>query len=79
MVEIAPGWAIVDVSYNTSTEGGKVVRGVAPFAPIYILAPDVTPTVIGTPVDARAIAPTVTRLLRIRSPNGASLPGLRLK
>ena len=37
------------------------------------------PPVIGQPVDVRAIAPTVARILRIRSPNGASVAPLSLE
>lgn len=79
-VEVQPGWEEVDDANvsSPSVEPQKVVRSVATTAPAFILAPGIAPREISTPVDARAIAPTVTRLLRIRSPNAASLPPLRL-
>lgn len=82
LVEIAPGWEIVETEFNnayTLNDISIVTRGVAPTASVVILAPDVEAREIDTPVDARSIAPTMARLLRIRSPNGASLPPVKLK
>lgn len=82
MVEITPGWEIVELPYVTPYQLNgieMVVRGVTPAAPFYIMAPDLHSHTIDTPVDARTLAPTITRLLRIRSPNGASMPALNLK
>lgn len=78
---VMPGWQIVD-DFNVPGEAsktGKVVGAAAPTAPIYILAPGIQPQKINTPVDARAIAPTITGLLRIRSPNGAEVTPLVLE
>jgi hypothetical protein len=76
-VNIAPGWQEIDD--DSDTEAPETVsRAVASTAPVYILAPQIAPRKIEVPVDARVIAPTVCRLLRIRSPNGASLSPLRL-
>lgn len=80
MVTINPGWEISDSAEETDSDNRlPVIRNVATTSPVYILAPDITPRTIEVPVDARVIAPTVTRILRIRSPNAASLPPLRLK
>lgn len=82
LVEIAPGWEIVETEFNnayTLNDISIVTRGVAPTASVVILAPGVEAREIDTPVDARSIAPTMARLLRIRSPNGASLPPVKLK
>lgn len=76
-ISIAPGWEEIDDDSDTE-KPRTVIRAVASTAPAFILAPQLTPRKIDTPVDARAIAPTVCRLLRIRSPNGASTPPLRL-
>ena len=81
LVEVAPGFEIID-DYNTvdPTEGhtGMVKCTAAATAPVFIFAPALKARTIGTPVDARAIAPTVARILRIRSPNGAAAPALSL-
>lgn len=79
-VEVAPGFEIID-DYNATASAdspGVVERAVAATAPVFIMAPGIAPAVIGTPQDARVIAPTVARILRIRSPNGASLAPLVL-
>jgi len=79
-VEVAPGWETVDdIVVPASKNRVHYVKRVAPAtAPVFILAPDVDARTIDTPVDIRIVAPTVARLLRIRSPNAASLAGLEL-
>ncbi|MDE6928377.1 MAG: hypothetical protein K2P06_06585, partial [Muribaculaceae bacterium] len=56
----------------------KVHRETATTAPVIIMAPGVEARKIHTPVDIRMVTPTVCRLLRIRSPNAASLPAINL-
>ncbi len=65
---IIPGWEIE----KDDKTNNIVVRNACASAPIYILTPSVEAQTITYPVDARAIAPTVARLLRIRSPNAAA-------
>ena len=79
-VEVAPGWETVDdLVVPASDKRIKYVKRATPAtAPVFILAPGITPRTIGQPVDIRVLAPTVARILRIRSPNAASLPGLEL-
>lgn len=77
-ITIAPGWEVTDE--DGGANGSRLVeRSTATTAPAFIMAPTVAPQRIETLVDARVIAPTVAGLLRIRSPNGAQLPPLRLK
>ena len=81
LVMAAPGFEIIDDYNNPAAEAhrtGIVQTGGISTAPAFIMAPTVAANIIDTPVDARAIAPTVTRLLRIRSPNGASVPAIKL-
>lgn len=80
VLSVLPGWEVVDDYHNevSPKRVSRVHRISASTAPAFILAPDVKPQKIHTPVDVRVIAPTVARLLRIRSPNGASLPALEL-
>lgn len=76
IISIAPGWEIVQ---NANSEKNKKVERVkASTSAAFIMHPDVDARIIDTPVDARVIAPTVARLLRIRSPNGARLAPIRL-
>ncbi len=68
-VSIRAGWNLVDdTTYPGST---KVVRSDMVATPGFILAPGVAKQQINATVEAVAIAPTVCRILRIRSPNGA--------
>lgn len=69
-LEIAPGWTVVD-DLNIPSPPQKQVRDNAVATPIFIISPDVEPQKISTPIDATLLAPTVARLLRIRSPNAA--------
>ena len=77
-VEVDPGWEIVDdIVSSVNEKRVRIVNRLAPAtAPVYILAPNVEAGIIDTPVDVRVVAPTVARLLRIRSPNGAFMPAL---
>lgn len=75
-ITVAPGWEITDQGSDLTLP--MVERSGVTTAPAFILSSSVRPTVISTPVDARVLAPTVAGILRIRSPNGASLPALKL-
>ena len=81
LILVNPGWEITDREDDDEADQtrGPVVRNVITTSPVYILSPSVDARTIDTPVDARSIAPTVARLLRIRSPNAASVAPLRLK
>lgn len=68
-VEIQPGWTLVDDDAYPPVK--KNIRLSAVTAPGFILAPGVRPEIVTQPVRVVEIAPTVCRLLRIRSPNGA--------
>ena len=79
IVEVNPGWEIVNVNPTTQKEERTTVRTGLISSPVFILSPELESARISEPIDARSIAPTVARLLRIRSPNAAELPALRLK
>lgn len=68
-VSFSPGWSVVDdTTYPSIT---KPVRETPVLTPAFILAPEMKPEIISTPVDAVTLAPTITGILRIRSPNGS--------
>lgn len=69
IVTFMPGWTVTDDTVYPETE--KTYDSTAVATPAFLLGGGVEPTTISTPVDAAAIAPTVTQILRIRSPNGA--------
>lgn len=77
MIEVNPGWEIATINPVTQKEEHSTVRTGFSSAPVFILSPQLKAERISTPVDARSIAPTVARLLRIRSPGAASLPPMR--
>lgn len=70
VVEVSPGWQIVDNDDNQNKRV-RVVRTNAVSTPAFIMATNVVPQKISTPVDAVVLAPTVARILRVRSPNAA--------
>lgn len=78
----APGFEVVD-DYNNlnpdSARKGLIQTGGSSLAPVYILAPALPAQTLENPVDARAIAPTMARILRIRSPNAAATAPVKLK
>lgn len=76
-ITIAPGWQIVDQGNDLTIP--LVERSGVTSSPAFILSPGLKSTEITTPVDARVLAPTVAGILRIRSPNGALIPALKLK
>lgn len=70
IVDVKPGWTLVN---DLTVPARKIpVRDNAVNIPALILAPGVTARKIENPVEAVALAPTVTQILRIRSPNGAA-------
>lgn len=75
-ISIAPGWQEASES-EVSGNPVTVERSASTFAPAFILAPQLQQQTIGNAIDARALAPTVAAILRIRSPNGASVAPLR--
>lgn len=77
-LEITPGWEIVTVDPITQKENRSTMRTGLMTAPVFMLSPQLKSERISAEIDARAIAPTVARQLRIRSPNAAELPPMRL-
>lgn len=68
-VSFTPGWNISDdMTYPARV---KTASTAVTVAPTFFLGPQIEPSVISTTVDATRIAPTITQILRIRSPNGA--------
>lgn len=69
LLTFTPGWKVIDD--RTFPQSVTPVRSSAVLTPAIILSPSVTAMTITDEVDAARIAPTVTSILRIRSPNGA--------
>ena len=79
---VAPGFEIVDdfESPGTGADTPRYTRRAgSSAAPFFIVAPQLEARRIDVPADARAIAPTVARVLRIRSPNGAETMPISLR
>lgn len=74
-VRILPGWQIVNDDLQKSN---KIIRTNAVNTPAFILAPGINSQKIPQIVDASFLAPTVARILRIRSPNAATHKPLSL-
>ena len=79
IVELIPGWSLVD-DFNIPNHKPTTTYVQAPStASFMISAPGYSPKRIETTVDARAIAPAISGMLHIRSPNGANVPAVNLK
>ena len=78
-LEITPGWEIVTVDPISQKENRTTMRTGLMTAPVFMLSPQLKPERINSEIDARAIAPTVARQFRIRSPNAVELPPMRLQ
>ena len=65
-----PGWSVIEDSHYPPKV--KHIRSGMVSTPFFLLGSGVKAEVITMPVDAAALAPTVTSTLHIRSPNGAS-------
>lgn len=68
-LEITPGYEVVDERITLSQN--KVQKETAIVAPIIFWGFNIKPQKIKRSVKATEIAPTISRILRIRSPNGA--------
>lgn len=76
IIRLAPGWSAADDEGSLSPAKGNSnsrpsLRQTPVMAPAFIMAPELQPTQINTPVEATALAPTIAGILRIRAPNGA--------
>lgn len=70
LIRLSPGWSITE-DENGSAQRNKPTRQMPVMTPAFIMTPEVVADKVNTTVDATALAPTITDILRIRSPNGA--------
>lgn len=69
ILEFNAGWRVIDdLRFPNNVE---VIRSGMVLTPVFIMGCGVQPEIISSTVDATAIAPTVSQILRIRSPNGS--------
>lgn len=68
MVQIAPGWTLAGAA--TGSVKRDISRESYVAFPLFFLGTGFTPSKIETPVTIDHVAPTVAKVLRIRSPNG---------
>lgn len=68
-IKVAYGWTLTDDSQYPNVV--KPIRAGMVLTPAFIMGGGVEQQTINTPVDATILAPTITQILRIRSPNGA--------
>lgn len=74
ILDINPGWTAVDDLENGPSHYSRLSATPTPFI---IWGAGIEPQRITEPMDARRVAPSVARVLRIRSPNAASLSPVR--
>ena len=72
-IELQPGVKVVNESQTTTVTGKNYqVRNTAIVSPVFFFGYDIKPQKISRTINAREIAPTVSYILRIRSPNASS-------
>lgn len=78
IIRLAPGWSVVDEDAPVASHQ-KPVRQMPVMTPAFIMTPGIPAQKIDTPVEAAALAPTLTDILRIRSPNGTRARSIPLQ
>lgn len=68
IVELQPGWKI---NWDNAKEKVKIIRNSAVITPLVFMGCGIKPERIYRDIKATEIAPTVTHILRIRSPNAS--------
>ena len=74
-VRVMPGWTVSETGRD-AREQKTYVRSMSATSPVFIMAPGLSHSKVTGRTDVRRIAPTISRLLRIATPNasqGASL------
>ena len=78
IIRLAPGWSVVDEDAPVASHQ-KPVRQMPVMTPAFIMTPGIPAQKIDSPVEAAALAPTLTDILRIRSPNGTRARSIPLQ
>ena len=70
MVQIAPGWSISEVNTTSVAKKHNISRESYTAFPLFFMGGGFAPCKVESPVSIDHVAPTVAKVLRIRSPNG---------
>lgn len=76
LVQIAPGWSLANANGNSTKQNNISRESYVPF-PLFFMGTGFTAHKVETPVSIDLVAPTVSKVLRIRSPNGCGQPPLQ--
>lgn len=77
LIQIAPGWSLTEVNVSSTTNKQNISRESYTTFPLFFMGAGFDPNKIETPVSIDYVAPTVAKVLRIRSPNACGKPALR--
>lgn len=78
IIDLIPGWSLLD-DFNNINEPSSSTFAIAPTTASFMIWTSSSGNRrIDTPVDARAIAPALSNMLHIRSPNGAGTPPIAI-
>ena len=70
MIQIAPGWSVAGVNSTPGATKENISRESYISFPLFFMGTGFDPCKVETPVTIDHVAPTVAKVLRIRSPNG---------
>lgn len=79
IIELMPGWSLVDDFNFAGATASSTFSLALPTAVFMVYGPNIKAERISTPLDARAIAPSLAGFLHIRSPNGSDTPGVSFR
>jgi hypothetical protein len=72
LIELQPGVKVINEKETTTNTKEYRFRNTAVVSPVIFFGFDIKPQKVNRTIDAREIAPTVSHILRIRSPNASS-------
>lgn len=78
-INLIPGWSLVDDFNMYEADSSQTYSPTPPTSVFMLLSPEIETQRIDTPVDARAIAPSIAGMMNIRPPNGADTPPVSLR
>ncbi len=69
VVDIMPGWTLIDAK---NSENNHIVRKAYVPQPLFFMGNGIQPEIVQSPVTMDCVAPTVSKAIRIRAPNGCT-------
>jgi hypothetical protein len=79
LVQIAPGWSLLEANASIKNSTQNISRESYTNFPLIFMGTGFTSKKVDIPVTIDYVAPTISKVLRIRSPNGCGQPPLMIE